>query len=347
MAEIWENRGFRFLITPYVAALIKKDKKQNPLSKDPIWRQVFPAFTELLETNTKQRPDEYSPKNENWEDPKEMISPICQHKYDNRAIIYLTDACLGYCVYCFRSLQSNAQNEKHGGLEHWQITIKAIKKRKKIEEIILSGGEPLLFTNKYLEKLFRDLRSIKHIKAIRVHTRAWLHNPYRLDQEFCQLLKKYEITEIGVHTIHPQEISQDFINAVDRIRSSGAKTLLLCDTPLIKGINDNTKTLHQLFMHLYISGIKPYYLSHNMPNIPAANTQRTSVKHGLRLYNALKRKISNTAMPEYIITHQSGKKTVPQSTTGTPDFQYIKNKNGHPVIRFKNWKNQTKTYFDA
>jgi len=365
-AEEWENRGFRFLITPYVAALIEKDEEGNPVSGDAIWLQVFPEFGEALTArdsgNSTEHggaprdamsikktlaPDEYSAQNENWEVDEEMISPIAQHKYDNRVLVITSDVCLGYCVYCFRSLQSNAPAEKHGGKPFWKETMEAIRKRPMIEEVILSGGDPLLYDNFSLEEMLHDVREIPHVKAIRIHTRAWLHNPYRIDEAFCALLKKYEVTEMGVHTVHPQEISRDFLEAVERVRASGARTLLLTDTPLIRGVNDSSEILHELFMELYTSGVKPYYLSHNMPNIPFASEQRTSVRAGLRIWNSLKRRISNTAMPEYMITHRKGKKTVPECEEGTPDFIYDKNENGWPIVRFKNWKGEWETYIDA
>lgn len=329
------------MITPYVAALVQKDEKGNPMENDPVWMQVFPRV------NGNVRPDEYSENNENWEIEEEMISPIAQHKYDNRVLVMTGDSCLGYCVYCFRSLQSNAQAEKHGGLPHWKETIEAIRQKPQVEEVILSGGDPLLFDNVKVEEMLGDLRGIAHVKAIRIHTRAWLHNPYRIDEGLCALLKKYEVTEMGVHTVHPQEITGDFVAAVDRIRQSGARTLLMCDTPLVRGINDDAEILHELFMNLYTSGVKPYYLSHNMPNIPSAGMQRTSVKEGVRLLNSLKRHISNPAIPEYILTHRTGKKTVPECEEGTPDFRYEKDQNGWPIVRFKDWKGSWEMYLDA
>ncbi len=351
-AKIWDQRGLRFLLTPYVLSLVSKDIKGNPKENDVIWRQVFPAFDGLLHYSSANkgltvRPDEYSPKKENWEEKKEMITPIAQHKYDNRVIIYTADVCLGYCVFCFRSLQSNAKQEKHGGKPFWKQTIEAIRARPQIEEVIFSGGDPLVFDNASVEAMLKDIRGISTVKAIRIHTRAWLHNPYRIDNVFCALLKKYEVTEMGVHTVHPKELTKDFKEAVERIRASGAHTLLMSDTPLIKGVNDDEKTLRELFMNLYLCGVKPYYLSHNMPNIPAAAAQRTSVRKGVRLMNRLKRRISNTAMPEYIIAQETGKKTVPESECGTPDFRYEKDKTGWPIIRFKNWKGRWVTYLDT
>jgi lysine 2,3-aminomutase len=345
LGQEWQKRGFRFLITPYVLSLVRRDSSGNPLKDDPVWRQVFPVFDELLKQTG--APDEYSAANENWEMPQEMISPIAQHKYPNRVIIYVADTCLGYCLYCFRSLQSGADSEKHGGRPYFKDSLRQISARPEVEEVILSGGDPLIFDNANIEQMLKEIREIKHVKAIRIHTRAWTHNPYRIDQEFCGLLKKYAVTEMGVHCIHPNELTKDFQDAVSRVRASGARTLLCCDTPLIKGVNDDAEILHELFMELYTSGVKPYYFSHNMPNIPAARSQRTSVRRGLELYNKLKRRISNPAMPEYIITHQGGKKTIPESPEGTPDFVYGKNKNGHPIVRFLNFKGEWQEYLDG
>ena len=100
-------------------------------------------------------------------------------------------------------------------------------------------------------------------------------------------------------------------------------------------------------MELYASGVKPYYFLHNMPNIPAAASQRTSVKLGLELMNQLGRKISHPAMPEYIIVHRTGKRTVPIESEGTPEFRYETDQDGHPIIRFKNWKGNWETYIDG
>ena len=341
----WMGRRFRLRLTPYVLSLVLKDKSGNPLKSDPVWKQVFPFFGNIK--SAAKRPDEYSPGRENWKVPREMITPIAQHKYENRVLINTADCCLGYCMYCFRALQSSVRKRGSGVSAYWDETIGEIKKRPEIEEVILSGGDPLVYGNRVIEKLLKDLRGIKTVKVIRIHTRAWTHNPFRIDKGFCRLLKKYKVTGLGVHIVHPKEITLDFLAAIGRVRKSGAGTMLMCDTPLIKGVNDDAEILRELFMKLYAAGVKPYYLSHNMPNIPFAVAQRTSVKKGLRLMNSLKRKISNPAMPEYIITHRSGKKTVPECEKGSADFIYAKDKNGWPVIRFKNRKRQWQIYIDG
>lgn len=342
----WLSRGFRFRMTPYVLSLVGKDKDGNPLKGDPVWRQVFPFFGVA---GKRPGPDEYVPTRENWRVDGEMISPIAQHKYENRALIYAADCCLGYCMYCFRALQACGKKVGAAGgfFATWDKTLKEIAKRPELEEVILSGGDPLVYDNRVIEKMLKDLRRIKTVKAIRIHTRAWTHNPFRIDKGLCGILKKYEVTALGVHVVHPKEITADFLEAAGRVRAGGARTMMMCDTPLIKRVNDHAEILRELFMKLYTAGVKPYYLSHNMPNIPYASVQRTSVKKGLLLMNSLKRRISNPAMPEYIITHPAGKKTVPECPGGSADFIYGKDKNGWPVIRFKDWKNKWRTYVDG
>lgn len=342
----WDEKSFRFRITPYILSLIKLDDQDVPLADDPIWKQFFPEFEELLRSDT-PRPDEYSAEKENWENKAEMLSPICQWKYTNRVIIYSIDHCFMYCTYCLRSLQSEAPEEKHGGIAHWDDTMAAINANPQIEEVILSGGDPLMYPNNRIEKMLKDIRKIPHVKSIRINTRTLTHNPYRIDEELCSLMKQYHVVKLGVHILHPNEISQEFVTAVHHIRKIAWLTMPMSQTVLIKGVNNNVDVLKQLFMSVYVLGIKPYYLLHTMPNIPAALTQRTSVQEGVRLMKQIKRHVSNSGVPEYIIVHRSGKHTVPLEIEGTPEFQYTKNSEGVPVVRFKNWKGNWEEYLDG
>lgn len=346
-AREWDNAGFRYQITPHLLALARRDELGNPLIHDPIWRQFFPTFPRLPAAEEARAAGDYSADDENWEEPGEMLTPIAQHKYDNRVILYALDACFSYCLYCFRSLQSTASQEKHGGRSHWEQSLRAIRERPDVNEVIISGGDPLLCTNDMIESMLRDIRAIDSVKAIRIHTRAFSHNPYRVDEPFCELLRKYNVTAMGLHICHPAEITEAFLRSVRRVRASGASTLLLAQMPLIKGVNDAADVLRDLFMGLYLGGVKPYYLFHNLPNTPAASSQRTSVRRGAELMNSLKRRISNAAMPEYVIVHRSGKRTVPQELDGTSEFRYERGVQGHPVIRFKDWRGCWQLYVDG
>lgn len=340
--ENWENRNLRISITPYLLAQILREFENGNMN-GPIWNQHFPYFEEENYSSF----DEYSPSHENWEETGEMITDVCQWKYDNRAIIYSIDSCFSYCTFCLRSLQSDAKEEKHGGFSLWKETLAEIAKRPEIEEVIISGGDPLMYSNAKLKRIFSSLRELKNIKAISLNTRSLTHNPYRLDNELMDIFREYRLTKLGVHVNHASEITADFLEGIKRLHQENGRTLLLAQTVLIKGVNDNVDALRELFMKLYTSGIKPYYLFHNMPNIPGARFQRTSVKKGVDLILSIKRAISNPAMPEYIIAHNSGKKTVPLDLQGSENFEYTVNESGYPVIRFKNWKGKFVEYLDG
>lgn len=343
-ASNWNQLGFRFCLTPYILSLIEKDEKGNPVVNDPLWRQFFPQSAKLLQIDGKQPPDEYSPQSENWELDQEMITPICQHKYPDRVLVNTIDACSMYCIYCFRSLVSEAPEEKHGGLKLWQSTVKALSARPQVKEAILSGGDPLLLGNEQLEELFKDLRSIPTIERIRIHTRMLSHNPYRIDNQFCRLLSRYQITAVALHVVHPTEITPEFIARVRKLRQSG--TLVLSQLPLLKGVNNEVTTLRKLFERLYGLGVSPHYLFHAMPNIPTARLQRTSVREGVLLMNELFGRVTGPAIPRFVISHRTGKKVVPLNPRGDSQFIYTVNEKGWPIVRFLDWRGTWQEYLD-
>lgn len=342
MLRKWQAKSMQFCLTPYVISLAQG----GPNSSDPIWRQFLPVFDELL-TYPTNRQDEYSNLKENWEEKSEMLTPICHWKYNNRVIIYSLDTCFAYCNYCLRSVTSTCQNEKHGGMLFWEDTIEQIRKHSQIEEVIISGGDPLLYTNEKIARMLADINSIPSVKIISLNTRVFTHNPFRIDDELCDLFRKYRLIKLGLHIVHPREITDDFIKAIGRLQAKAGQILPLAQIVLLKHVNDDAQILRELFIKLYALGIKPYYLLHNMPNIPSAISQRTSVKKGAKLMQQLKRVISNPAMPEYIIVHHTGKKTIPLDINGSSEFKYTTNKQGEPIIYFKNWQGKWVEYSDG
>jgi lysine 2,3-aminomutase len=287
------------------------------------------------------------PRKENWEKPEEMLTPILQRKYPDRAIVCATEICFGYCTFCFRSLQSTYPGERHGGLRHWARTLRVLADNPDIEEVIISGGEPLILSDDRLETLLRDLRGIRSVRTIRIHTRAGTHNPYRFGIELGRLLKRYDVTALCLHVQHPRELTKDLAETLDKLRDAHPRLMLLSQTVLMKGVNDDSTTLGRLFMDLYRLGIKPYYLFHMMPNIPAADAARTSVMRGAVIMDTLRRKMTSPALPEYVLSPVDGKQTVPYGHGSNPDFRYKMSIEGKPVVRFRNWQDRWVEYPDV
>ena len=332
------SQHLRFKLTPYMLSLIQVDESQQPLLSDPIWNQFIPNLNEETE-----RQFEISDFEENWEMPEEMINPILQHKYLNRVNFRIQNSCLGYCMYCFEAKRvlDRFSSKESFKLKYFEDSLEYIKSHKEISEVVISGGEPLVLSNDKLKFFLSEIRKIPQIVAIRIQTRAFVHNPFRLDDELISILKQFDVTAMAFHISHPREISGDARKMIQRFSDLGCRTMLLSHIPLLKGINDSVEILSELFMKLYSLKIKPYYLLHAMPDTIGSKKFRTSVQKGVHLLKRIKRNFSNPALPEYVIVHKKGKHTVPLELSGTPEFIY---KNGY--IEFLNWKNEWCIYED-
>lgn len=335
-------------ITPYTLSLMKMDDKGDPLPSDPIVKQTFPIRGFRLDFSE----DSYDGSTEsNWELPRDMVTPIMQHKYTNKVIIRTQNSCLGYCGFCFEvaRVEDKTTTKKSVNETIWNQSMRYIEEHQEIAEVILSGGDPLLLDNNSLDGRLSDIRSIPHVKAIRVHTRALTFNPFRIDDGLVGLFKRYRVNALGIHICHPNELTEEMKEAVNRFDNLGYGSIIkLGQTPLLNGINNDAEILKELFMRMYTEfHIKPYYLFHSIPWSPSANDYRTSVKEGVILMKALKRHIPNVAMPEYVIVHHEGKQTVPLEEDETSRFQYAQNERGKPIVRFKNWRGNLETYLDS
>ncbi len=345
------NKDLKVKITPYILNQIPKNISKEELDKNPWFLQFFP-LGRLYE----DKADAYK-KGENWEKKEEFPTSNIHHKYTNRALIRLNN-CLGHCNFCFefmRILEKDTLDSKVFKWEDWNKSLEYIRKHPEIEEVVLSGGEPLLLSDEKLDSVLSDIRKIKDqkgnpkIKFIRIHTRALTHNPFRINTSLIRVLKNNKVNCIILDVAHSCEITKEFLDAVKRIRKGMGEDapILMAHTPLVKNLNANEVILWELFSKLYQNNIKPHYLIHMMPFCPYGDKQRTSVKKGVEIMKKLKRKKSNPALPEYILAHDDGKITVPLEENGTPEFIYTKDEKGNKIIKFFNWKNKWVIYLDG
>lgn len=333
-------RRVRFQLTPYMLSLVRQEPAGVPDLEGPVGKLYVPAY---------DPPDEHQPLAsllaDNWDLPEDMVNPILQHKYENRVNFRIQNRCLAYCAYCFEAKRVLDRDSKVGGFREdlFQESLEYIRNSEKVHEVVLSGGEPLTLSNDRLDAILRAIRSIPQIRALRIQTRAFTQNPFRVDEGFIRLLKEYDVSALGVHVTHPVELTSEFRAALDRITNAGCRTLFLGQIPLLKDINDSAQVLEELFMALYALRVKPYYLLHAMPETLGAERYRTSVRRGVELMLRFKRRISNPALPEYVIVHAKGKHTVPLEPQGTPEFQYLPSGR----ICFRNWKGEWCEYLDV
>ncbi|MEH6575875.1 MAG: EF-P beta-lysylation protein EpmB [Amphritea sp.] len=237
-------KGFPLRIPlPY----LQRISKGNP--NDPLLKQVLPLGTELIPVAGYVT----DPLAELGSNPSNGVI----HKYKGRVLLVLTGACAINCRYCFRRHFPYQDNRL--GPEQWQQALNYIQADNSIEEVIFSGGDPLVSTDNRLSRMIADLEQIQHLKRLRIHTRLPVVIPQRVTGQLTDILFNTRLkTVVVLHINHPNEIDATVTSAVQRLKT--ADTTVLNQAVLLKDVNDSVPTLKQLSERLFDSGILPYYL---------------------------------------------------------------------------------------
>lgn len=179
------------------------------------------------------------------------------HKYQNRVLLILRGGCAVNCRYCFRRhfpYQDNALKQAD-----WEGTLDYLRKHKEVNEVILSGGDPLMANDTFLTWLIAQLDAITHIKRLRIHTRLPVVIPARINSELLSALKQFSRQKIMVfHINHKNEIDSQLDAGCQQLKQAGV--YLLNQAVLLKGVNDSVDEQVQLSEALFAVGIMPYYL---------------------------------------------------------------------------------------
>ncbi len=335
---------YNISLTPYVLSLINTDERDNPVQDDPVWNQF-----RFLSPDEMTGCDDYDGVNINWESPSELPTRLLQHKYPDRAIIRIINQCFGHCNYCYltsRVLDREALRDREDYRTAWLRTLEYLKARPQIRDVLISGGEPLMLSNERLKSLLSDLSDIPSLQTIRLNTRAFTFNPYRIDRELVEIFKKYRLTALELHIAHPREMNDSMDQVLQMFDDAGYRPVMLWRSPLLKGINNSVEILEELFFKLYSRRILPYYIFHYAPYTLGRSRFGLSIREGCELLAALRRCIPGPAFPKYTLFHVEGKQDIPLELEGTPTFQYIRDESGRPAVRFKNWKGHWVTYPD-
>ena len=220
---------------------------------DPLLRQVLPLAAELLEAPG------FTP--DPLDERAAMRTPQLLHKYAGRALLITTEACAIHCRYCFRREfpYSPQEQEGRGAGGRWSAALDVIAGDASIEEVILSGGDPLSLGDARLSQLTHAICAIPHVKRLRVHTRQPVVLPSRVDAGLLAWLKGIRLPVVVVlHANHPNEIDDEVREACAALRAAGIT--LLNQSVLLRGVNDSVDTLQRLSEVLFDAGVLPYYL---------------------------------------------------------------------------------------
>ena len=252
---------------------------------DPILRQFVPLEDELVQTAgfiTDPVQDQ------RFQKTKKIL-----HKYQGRALLVSTSACAMHCRYCFRQNFPYETEEKG-----FESELAYIAENPSIEEIILSGGDPLSLSDATLTHFFQSLDCIPHLKRIRFHTRFPIGIPERIDAPFLDLLatSKKQIIFI-IHSNHPRELDSDVVCALKKIQALGIP--VLNQSVLLKGVNDDDETLLSLSRVLLNSGVIPYYL-HALDPVQGAGHFTVPDERGHQLVRHIQENLSGFGVPRFV-----------------------------------------------
>ena len=254
---------------------------------DPLLLQVLPAAGEL-EAAPGFTADPLA------EDGSAAV-PGVLHKYPGRALLVVTGACGVHCRYCFRRHFPYAE---HTARASWPRAIEYLAADPSLQEVILSGGDPLSLSDALLRRLARDLAEIPHLRTLRVHTRMPVVLPERVDESLLGWLAGTRLQPVVVlHANHARELDGAVAAAVARLRGAGA--LVLNQAVLLAGVNDSPEALADLSRRLLAFGVLPYYL-HQLDRVRGASAFAVSDERALALYRALRERLPGYLVPRLV-----------------------------------------------
>ncbi len=255
---------------------------------DPLLHQVLPLGDEFIHV------DGFN--HDPVGDHDAMQSPGLLHKYHGRALILATGACGIHCRYCFRRHFNYA--EANPAKQQWKQALSHLREDDSIQEVILSGGDPLSLSDSRLAELVSELEKIKHIKRLRIHTRLPVVLPERITSNLCQLLSNTRLTTIMVlHINHAQEIDKSVKNICHQLKNTG--TQLLNQSVLLAGVNNSVKSLRDLSESLINCGVIPYYL-HQLDRVAGATHFEVSDQEARQILQTLNSQLSGYMVPKLV-----------------------------------------------
>lgn len=302
---------YPFHLTSYYADLI-----QQP--GDPIWRQCIPDPAELSDDG--QHPDPLD---------EVRLSPVpgLIHRYPDRAVLLASNSCAVYCRFCMRKRQVGC------GATSLDLdrAIDYIADTPKLRDIILSGGDPLLLPIDQLHQLLTRLRAIAHLEIIRIGSRVPVTAPALISGELCRMLASHQPLYLNTHFNHPRELTIKAAQACARLADAGIP--LGNQTVLLKGVNDTTEVLAELFSGLLRLRVRPYYL-HQMDLVQGTAHFRTPLARGMELISSLRGPVSGMAIPQFVVDLPGGQGKIPllaETAQSGTDGWMIRNLAGETV----------------
>ncbi|WPE17559.1 KamA family radical SAM protein [Candidatus Thioglobus autotrophicus] len=285
--QAFQECNFPIKIPLEYAQLIDQD---NP--NDPLLKQVMPQ-AKIEKSGFTQEPLQ-----------DEDNSPVAGliHKYSNRVLLITSQVCAIHCQYCFRQ---NFNYTQHDAISNWPEIERYISQDTNINEVILSGGDPLSLSDEKLEKLIKNIENFDYVTTLRIHTRSLVVIPSRITDYLAKILAKTRLKVVLVtHINHANEISEAFSKNIAKIEN----VTFLNQSVLLSGVNDDIGSLKQLSLKLFEVGILPYYL-HMLDQVSGSENYLVSAEKATQLHLQLQAQLSGYLVPRLVRDEGKSSKT--------------------------------------
>lgn len=282
-------------ITPYWAALM------DPIRPTcPIRRQAVPLA------------DEFNVSPYDMEDPcgEDRDSPVpgLVHRYPDRVLLLVTEKCAVYCRHCTRRRLVGSEVHLPSRGNNLDLAYEYIKSNRRIRDVLISGGDPLMLPDETIDNILKNLRAIPHVEFVRIGTRMPVTLPMRVTEELISIFKKHSPIWCSLHFNHPKEVTKRVKKACDMLSDSGIP--LGSQTVLLRGVNDRPYTIRRLMHELLKIRVRPYYIYQCDP-AKGISHFRTSVSVGINVMEKLRGHTSGYAVPSYVVDAPGGGGKIP------------------------------------
>lgn len=284
------SQCFIWAITPYYASLMDKTDPRCPLRM-----QAVPSREELFD-----EAGEDDPLQEDKHQPTDLIIRI----YRDRIAFCVGNSCAVYCRHCLRKGTMVGKPERDFSDEKVTESIEYVREHPEIRDVLLTGGDPLLMSDERLEDIIARLYEIPSVEVIRIGSRTPCTMPQRITPELCTMLEKYHPLYVNTQFNHPQEITPEATAACARLASAGIP--LGNQTVLMRGINDDPKTMKDLCQQLMRIRVRPYYI-YQCQKLIGTRHFRVPIERGQEIIRNLQGHTSGLAVPRYILDTPYGK----------------------------------------
>ena len=283
---------FAIAVTPYMARLMDRNDPNCPIRM-----QYLPSFHEETKPGFATMLDQLG------EEGDTIPGTSIVHRYPRRVLFLVSNTCATLCRFCTRKrMVSQPSGSVHK--DEIEASIDYIANNKNIDDVLLSGGDPLTFTDDRLDEILGMIRArAPHVRFLRIGSRMVVQMPTRVTPELCAVLERHRVQMVNIHINHPKEITPLLRARVKMLQKAGI--MMGLQTVCLKGVNDSVEVMRELFMQTIEMGVRPYYV-YSTDMVEGAHHFIVPHRRMLELYEGLRGWISGPAVPTFIVDGLGG-----------------------------------------